>query len=235
MVGDDALTAVLAHAQAQVGMNLVEVVQPRTIVLHPAAIPAEIVVVADNVSDVVHGAFHRSHGHMGNGGQTCGVQFLGQSVELLVVFHQLLGNAANQNFIGDAPEADRGMVVVLDDKFLELADAILMGVRVLVEHADERYLRPYHKAQLIAGVVEVLRMLVVSQADGVSPKLFNDFGVQIVVLLGKSVTLIKLILVAADAPEGGLHSIDDKALARVTGEGAYTGLAGNLVISLIPA
>ncbi len=73
---DDTLAAVLRHAQADVGVLGVELVQPGTVVLNLAAIPAEVVVVALYIGNVMHGAVNRGVGDVGNGGQTGGVQLL---------------------------------------------------------------------------------------------------------------------------------------------------------------
>ena len=104
---------------------------------------------------------------MGDGGQAGGIQFLCQRIQLLVVGHQLLGDTADENLIGNAPEHDGRMIVVLDDQLLHLLDAVLMGRGVLAHDGNEGDLGPDGKAQLVTGIIEVLRMLIVSQTNGI--------------------------------------------------------------------
>ena len=74
----DALTAVLRYAKADVGMLRVELIQPRTVVLNFAAVPAKVVVVAFHVGDVVHRTIGGGVGNVGNGGQAGRVKLLDQ-------------------------------------------------------------------------------------------------------------------------------------------------------------
>ena len=53
---------------------------------------------------------------MGDGSQTGWIQFLCKRIQFFVVLNQLLGNASDEDLIGDSPEADGRMVVVLDDQ-----------------------------------------------------------------------------------------------------------------------
>lgn len=71
---DDALGAVLGDADADVGVLGVELVQPGPPLFHLAAVPAEVVVVALYIGNVMHGAVNRGVGDVGNGGETGGIQ-----------------------------------------------------------------------------------------------------------------------------------------------------------------
>ena len=235
MIGHDALAAVFGYADTDVRMLGVEVVKPRSVVRHLAGVPSEVVVVADDVRDVVHRAVHRCHGDMSDGGQTGRIQLLAQCVQLLVILHQLLGDAADQDLVRNAPEADARMVVVLNNQLLHLTDAVLMRRRVLIHDADERDLRPDDKAHLITGVVEVLRMLIVRQTDGVRSQLLDDFRVLIVILARQGIALVQLVLMTTDTAQRRRHAVEDEALVRVAGEAADTGADRNLVIGLVAA
>ena len=116
-----------------------------------------------------------------------------------MVFHQLIGDAANEDFIGNTPEADRRMIIILGDQLLHLADAVLVGRRVRIHHADEGDLRPDNEAQLVAGVIEILGVLIVSQTDGVGSQLLDELCILVMILPGKSIALIKTVLVTAYA------------------------------------
>ena len=116
VVSDNAFASVLGKSQTDIRMDLVEVVKPGTIVLHFPAVPSKVVIVTLHVCDAVHRAFDRCHGYMGDGSQTGWIQFLCKRIQFFVVLNQLLGNASDEDLIGDSPEADGRMVVVLDDQ-----------------------------------------------------------------------------------------------------------------------
>lgn len=143
---------------------------------------------------------------MGNGGQTGGVQLLAQLLQIVVAVHQLLADAADQDLVGDAPEHDGGVVVVLHNQLGELVAAVLMRLIGLLEHADKRDLCPDSKAQLVAGIVEVLAVLIVCQTDGVGAQLLDDQCILIVLIGGQSVALIHPVLMAGDTAQRGSHA-----------------------------
>ena len=60
LVGDNALAAVLGYAKADIRVDFVEMIQPRAIILHLAAVPAKIVVVALQIGNAVHRTLDRS-------------------------------------------------------------------------------------------------------------------------------------------------------------------------------
>ena len=80
VVGDNALAAVLGNAQTDFRVNLVEIIQPGAVILHLAAVPAEVVVVALHIRNSVHGAVDGGHGHMGDGGETGIVKLFAKSI-----------------------------------------------------------------------------------------------------------------------------------------------------------
>ncbi len=89
MIGDNPFAAVFGNAHGNFRMLFVEIIKPGPVVLHFAAVPAEIVVIAFHIGNSMHRAVNGSHGYMGNGGQPCGIQFFAERVQLLVIFHQL--------------------------------------------------------------------------------------------------------------------------------------------------
>ena len=210
-----------------------EIIQPRPIVLHLSAVPAKIMVIAFYICNMMHGAFHRGHSHMGNGCKTGWIQLFRQGIQFFMVFHQLLGNAPDQDLVGNSPETDRGVIVILNDQFFQLADTILMGFGIFVEHTDKGDLRPDNKSQLVAGVIEILGMLIMCQTDSVCPQLFDQLCVLVVVFSCQSVPFIKHILMAAHAPQRRLFSVDDKSLLRIAGKAADACFHRNLIICLV--
>ncbi len=96
-------------------------------------------------------------------------------------------------------------------------------------------LRPDDETHLIAGVIEVLGVLVMGQPDGVSAQFLDDPSILEVVFSGEGAALVELVLVTAHTPERRLHTAEDKALLGVTGEVPHTRLDRHLVIRLVPA
>lgn len=74
MISDNPLTAIFGYSDADIRMNLMELVKPGTIILHFPAVPSEIVIIAFHIGNSMHRAFDRSHGHMSNRRQTGRIQ-----------------------------------------------------------------------------------------------------------------------------------------------------------------
>ena len=74
----------------------------------------------------------------------------------MMIFHQFFRDTADQYLVGNTPEADTRMIVVLDDQLLQLADTVFVSVRVFVKYGDKRNLCPDDKTELIARVIEIL-------------------------------------------------------------------------------
>ncbi len=99
------------------------------------------------------------------------------------------------------------MVVILQHQLFQLGNAVLVSRRIFIHHADKRNFRPYHKSQLIAGIIEILGMLVMGQADGICPQLFDNFCVIVMIFFGQSISFIQHVLMTADASQRRGNSI----------------------------
>ena len=172
---------------------------------------------------------------MGNGGGTGGIQLLTQLLQVVVAFHQLLADAANQNFVGNAPEHDGRVVVVLDDQLGHLAAAVCVGILAGFEHADERNLGPNGKTDGVAGVIEILTVLVVGQTNGVGTDFLDHLGILVMVVNAQSVAFVQAVLMAGNTAQRGGHAIDGKAAVRGDGVAAHTNIDAQIVIGFIAA
>ena len=231
----NALTAVLGHAKADVRVLGMEFIQPRAVVLNLAAVPPKVVVVAFHIGDVVHGTLGRGVGNMGDGSQAGRVKLLDQLLQVVVTIDQLLTDAADEDLIGDAPEHDGGVVVVLNDQLLHLLTAMLMGSVTGLEYADEGNLSPDGEAQLVAGIVEVLTVLIVGQTNRVGAQILDDLRVLIMILSGQGIALVQAVLMAGNAAQRGSHTVDGEAAVRSDRKAAHTGIEDDLVIGLVAA
>ena len=127
------------------------------------------------------------------------------------------------------------MVVVLNNQFLHLLDAVLVSGGVLAHDGDEGNLSPDGEAQLVTGIVEVLRVLIVGQTDGVGAQLLDDAGIVIVIVSGQSVAAVDEVLVTGDTAQGSQDAVEEEAFLRIAGEGADTGTDLDLVVGLVAA
>ena len=68
---------------------------------------------------------------------------------------------------------------------------MLMGSVTGLEYADEGNLGPDGEAQLVAGIVEVLAVLIVGQTNRVGAQLLDDLRVLIMILSGQGIALVQ--------------------------------------------
>ena len=125
------------------------------------------------------------------------------------------------------------MIVILNDQLFQLDDTVLMCIRILVHHADKRNLCPHYKSHLIAGIIKILRMLIMCQTNRVCPQLLDEPCIFVMILFCKSISFIEHILMAAHSAQRSFCPIDDKAFVRITGKTAHTHTCGNLIIRFI--
>ena len=99
------LAQLVRAADGHVGVLFMELVEPGAVHGGIAAVPAEVVVVADGVRDVDIVLIHGAHAENRHGGQTGLVQLVGQIVQDVVVFQQVLvAGAVHGDFVGKAPD-----------------------------------------------------------------------------------------------------------------------------------
>ncbi len=113
-----------------------------------------------------------------------------------MVFHKPGLLPGDGDLVGDAPEADGGVVVILVNQVLHLQDAVFVCRRVIALAAYIGNLRPYDKAVLVAGVVKVRAVLVMGKPHGVGAYFLDKGGVLIVLLPGQGIPQVKPVLVA---------------------------------------
>ena len=90
MVGQNSFRSVLGDGKTAVRMRRVVPVQPGFVLLHAAAVPAEVMVVCLHVRDAVQAAVLRSIGNMGQGGQAGRIQGFDQLFQVPVILYVAL-------------------------------------------------------------------------------------------------------------------------------------------------
>ena len=223
------LAAVLGITETAVGIDLVEEVHPQLVQEHTGHIPAQIQVPAHQVRDLVgHGVEGTADGVAGQGGQAAGVQLVDQIVEdLMVVHHVGLVLGGNGDLVGDAPDTNGGVVVVLDHQLGHLRDGVLPAIGHMLRNIGN--FRPDHQTSFVAQIIEILIVLIVGQSQGVGSHLLDDGHVGVVMLLMQGVADALPVLMAAHTPEGIAAAIEEEALLGVHMEGADTESGGNFV------
>ena len=131
-----------------------------------------------------------------------------------MVFQQLLIDSRRSgNFVGQSPNSNAGVVVVLHDEFFHLGQRV--SAPVVHVHRDVGNFRPDDKTLFIAQVVERLRVLVVGKADGVGAHFKDQRQILLHHLFGDGHTRTLAILMAGDTAQGIGAPVQDKALLRV--------------------
>ena len=137
-----------------------------------------------------------------------------QFVQGAVVFQQLLIDSRRSgNFVGQSPNSNAGVVVVLDDEFFHLGQRV--GAPVVHVHRDVGDFRPNHDTLFIAQVIERLCVLVVGKADGVGAHFKDQRHILLHHLFGDGHTRALAVLMAGNTTQGIGAPVQDKALLRV--------------------
>ena len=131
-----------------------------------------------------------------------------------MVFQQLLINRrCGGDLVGQSPNGNAGVVIVLHDEFFHLGQRV--GAPVVHVHCNVGNLRPDDKTLFIAQVIERLCVLVVGKADGVGAHLQNQRHIFFHHFAGDGNARALAVLMAGDTAQGIRASVQDKALLRV--------------------
>ena len=149
-----------------------------------------------------------------------------------MIFQQVVVRARNGNLVGKSPHHDTGVVVILRDQLLHLADGIGATARHMT--GDIGNLRPDDKTLFVAQIVEILVVLVVRQTNGGRPHLHDEVNILLVMLGQQRVTHAPSVLVTGHAAQGILLTVQDKAVFGVNFKGATAKARANGV-NLLPA
>ena len=223
-----ALRTVFAVAERAVGEAEMEEAHPQVVQDKARNVPAQVQVPADHIGNVGRTVEGAAHGVAGQGGQAGLVHLVAQVVQLAVVIqHVLLVLGGDGDLVGNAPAGDAGVVVVLDDQLFHLADGVLAAVgHVLTDVGD---LGPNNHADLVAQIIEVLVVLIMSQADGVGTDLFDQGHVFVVHLAGDGVAQALAVLMAGNAVQRVRLAVQEEALLGVNLEAAHAKAGGGLI------
>lgn len=233
VVVDGGAGAVFADGDAELGVLLVGLVEEVAEVLGHAAVPAVVAVPGDEIGDEGEaGVVAEVAGADGGAG---GVFGLGEGVEFLEEGDGVGGHA---EFVEEAPDDDGGVVLVLADHLDELLAGVLVeavggdvALVIVAAGADEGDLGPDEEARAVAGVVHLLGLRIVRQADGVGAHVAHDFDVAQVVGLGEGGELAFPLLVAADAAELQVLAVEEEALVGVDADVAHAEGLGDAVFT----
>ena len=177
-------------------------------------IPAKIQVVAVHIGNFQNRAGDFQHKDVRHRGQAGGVELVRQIIEGAVVFQQLLVHrAGGGNFVGQSPNGNAGVVVVLHDEFFHLGQRV--GAPVVHVHRDVGDFRPDDKTLFVAQVIECLRVLVVGKADGVGAHFQNQRHIFFHHLAGDGNAHALAVLMAGDTAQGIGVAVQNEALLRV--------------------
>ena len=176
----------------------------------------------------VEGAAHRVAGQRRQAGL---VHLMAEIVQhMMVVAHVAVVLRRDRDLVRDAPADDAGVVVVLDDQLLHLADRVFTAIGHVLGNVGD--LSPDDHAGLIAEVVEVLVVLVVRQTDRVRAQLLNELHILVVHLARDGIAQTLAILMAGDAVQRIRAAIEEEAPLGVNREAAHAEVLAYLVLYL---
>ena len=139
---------------------------------------------------------------------------MAQVVEDAVVFNEgRIFRTPHGDLVGEAPNDDGRMVVVLGDELLHLGNGVFKTIFKVT--GDVRNFRPDDHAVLIAQVVEILVVLIVRKADGRRAELADVFHVLPVMLRQQRVADSPAVLMAGDAAQRVFFAVEDEAALRI--------------------
>ena len=214
----EGFAAILGAAYGNIGVGLMELIEPGTVHRGFSAVPAEVMVIGYYIRNEQIGVIHLAHRDRRNGGKAGLIHFVAEIVEDAVVFHKILGGTADGYFVAQPPYNDGRMVIVLDYKLGHLADGVLPSGGHMLR--DIGYLCPDNKTALIAKVIEILVVLIMGKADGGAAHFADKIHILFVVLGEKRITDAPAVLMTAYAAERILFSVENKALVGVDFEAA---------------
>ena len=188
-----------------------ELIEPGAVHGGIAAVPTEVMVVGNGIGDVDILLIHIAHGNNCHGGGTGLVQLVAQIVENMVVLQQIgILGILHGDLVGQTPDNDGGMVVILDDQLLHLVDGVLAAAGHMLGNIGN--FRPDDLTVLVAQIVEILIMLIVGQTDGSSAHLTDVLNIFLMMLGQQSVADAPAVLMAADTAQGVSLTIENEAL-----------------------
>ena len=214
LVGGVCVRAVLRKTDAAVGIFGVVGIKKVVVLVQFTQIPAKIQVVAVHIGDFQNRAGNLQHKDIRHRGRAGRVELVRQIIQGAVVFQQLLiDSRCGSNFVGQPPNGNTGMVVVLNNQFFHLGQRV--GAPVVHMHRDVGDLGPDDKTLFVAQVIECLRVLVVGKADGVGAHLQNQRHILFHHLFGDGYTRTLAVLMAGDTAQGIGVAVQNEALLRV--------------------
>ena len=176
----------------------------------------------------VEGAAHRVAGQRRQAGL---VHLMAEIVQhMMVVAHVAVVLRRDRDLVRDAPADDAGVVVVLDDQLLHLADRVFTAIGHVLGNVGD--LSPDDHAGLIAEVVEVLVVLVVRQTDRVRAQLLDELHILVVHLARDGIAQTLAVLMAGDAVQRIRAAIEEEAPLGVNREAAHAEALAYLVLYL---
>ncbi len=214
----EGVRAVLREAYAPVRVSFVEFLKEGVIILKLPFIPSEVQIIRKDVGNVVQRTVHGEHIGVGHGCQPGTVHGMSQIVQNTMVFQQILRHAAHADLVGQRPQDDGGVVIILGDELPHLGHRV--GPPSGHMYGNVGNLRPYDQAPAVAQIVKIPAVLIVGQAHGGSAGLQNQLHVQILHLPRNGIPHPRKVLMPRHAPERIGFPVQEESPLRIKGKGA---------------
>ena len=123
------------------------------------------------------------------------------------------GASGHGNLIGQTPNHDTWMIVILCDQLFHLGNSIFPSCVHMIR--DIRNLCPDYKTFLIAQIIEILIMLIMCQTDGCSTHLTDQFDIFFVMFREQCISQTPAVLMAGYTTQRIAFSIQNEAFIRI--------------------
>ena len=123
------------------------------------------------------------------------------------------------------------MIIALNEQLLHLAYGIFSAVWHMLGNIGD--LRPNNHTVFIAKIIEILIVLIMSEANCVSAHLADDIHIRIVVLFCDGVTNSLPVLMAANTAKRIRFSVKEKSVLCINSEGTAAKLTTHTINSSI--
>ena len=226
------LRAVFAHADGRIRIPGMERIHPRPVHLHGTTVPSKIQVVGQHIRNMHNGIVDGAHAHRCHGCGSCGIHLVAQIIEDAVVLqHVLIGGRHHGDLIGQSPDHNGRVIVVLNDQLCHLADGVLPAIGHVRGNIGN--FRPDHQSALIAQIIENLAVLIMRQTDGVGTEFADQVDVFLVMLPFQGIADFRPVLVAAHTAQRIRLSVENEALLRINPIGTHAEARADLILELI--
>lgn len=132
-------------------------------------------VVTHNISEIDLLIFRVQHGNVGHDSKSGGIRLMYQIIQFFQIIMKCRTVTSNCNLVGNSPETDAWVVIILVNQLPHLRLTVFMSLRIAAHAGNEWNFSPYNESECITGIVKILTVLIVGQTDCVCTYFTDQF------------------------------------------------------------